>query len=72
MLLMLLLTPPLLLADGLASLSLAPLGIIGLAPPLMYAAGQMQLYRSRGALSALTAFPALLFIGTGMSGGRSR
>ncbi|MDE2777470.1 MAG: glycosyltransferase [Chloroflexota bacterium] len=67
MLLMLLLTPPLLLAEGLAGLSLAPLGIIGLAPPLMYIAGQMQLYGSRGAPSALTAFPALLFIGTGLS-----
>ena len=65
MLLMLLLTPPLLLADGLAGLSLAPLGIIGLAPPLMYIAGQMQLYGSW--TSALTAFPALLFIGTGIS-----
>ena len=67
MLLMLLLTPPLLLAQGLADLSLAPLGIIGLAPPLMYVASQKQLYRSRGALRALTAFPALLFIGAGIS-----
>lgn len=67
MLLMLVLTPPLLLADGLGSLSLAPLGIIGLAPPLMYIAGQMQLNRKRGAARALTAFPALLFIGTGLS-----
>lgn len=65
MLLMLLLTPPLLLADGLGGLSLAPLGIIGLAPPLMYIAGQMQLRRSW--LSAMTAFPALLFIGAGLS-----
>ena len=65
MLLMLLLTPPLLLAGGLRELSLAPLGLIGLAPPLMYIAGQMQLYRSWA--KALTAFPALLFIGTGMS-----
>ena len=65
MLLMLLLTPPLLLAGGLRDMSLAPLGIVGLAPPLMYAASQMQLY---GKLtSAATAFPALLFIGTGMS-----
>jgi cellulose synthase/poly-beta-1,6-N-acetylglucosamine synthase-like glycosyltransferase len=67
MLLMLLLTPPLLLAGGLGDMSLAPLGIIGLAPPLMYVAGQMQLYDNRGALSAITAFPALLFIGTGLS-----
>ena len=67
MLLMLVLTPPLLLADGLVSLSLAPLGIVGLAPPLMYIAGQMQLKRKRGAARALTAFPALLFVGTGLS-----
>lgn len=67
MLLMLLLTPPLLLAQGLADLALAPLGIIGLAPPLMYVASQAQLYPSRGALRALTAFPALLFIGAGIS-----
>lgn len=65
MLLMLLLTPPLLLAGGLKGLSLAPLGIIGLAPPLMYIAGQRQLYRNW--VKAMTAFPALLFIGTGMS-----
>ncbi len=65
MLLMLLLTPPLLLADGLAGLSLAPLGFIGLAPPMMYAAGQKQLYRHW--IKALTAFPALLFIGAGLS-----
>ena len=67
MLSMLLLTPPLLLADGLGDLSLAPLGIIGLAPPLMYGASQMRLYDNREALRAMTAFPALLLIGTGMS-----
>lgn len=65
MLLMLLLTPPLLLVDGLAGLPLAPLGLLALAPPLMYIAGQIRLYDNwwRG----LTAFPALLFIGTGIS-----
>lgn len=65
MLLMLLLTPPLLLADGLAGMTLAPLGLIGLAPPMMYIAGQMRLYRDWP--RAMTAFPALLFIGAGMS-----
>ena len=67
MLLMLLLTPPLLLSGGLAGMPLAPLGFVGLAPPLMYIASQMRLYGNRGALGALTAFPALLFIGAGMS-----
>ncbi len=67
MLLMLLLTPPLLEARALADLPLAPLGLLGLAAPLMYIASQMRLHRNRGALSRLTAFPALLFIGTGMS-----
>ncbi|MDE2856027.1 MAG: glycosyltransferase [Chloroflexota bacterium] len=67
MLLMLLLTPPLLQAEALAGLSLAPLGIIGLAPPLMYIASQTRLYGNRGALNMLSDFPALLFIGAGLS-----
>ena len=36
MLLLLLLTPPLLLTNALVELPLAPLGLVGLAPPLMY------------------------------------
>ncbi len=67
MLLMLLLTPPLLLTGALEGLPLAPLGLLGLAPPLMYIASQARLYDKRDALGGLTAFPALLFIGTGMS-----
>ncbi len=67
MLLMLLLTPPLLLSGALEGLPLAPLGLLGLAPPLMYIASQARLYDKRRALAGLTAFPALLFIGTGMS-----
>ena len=67
MLLMLLLTPPLLLTGALEGLPLAPLGLLGLAPPLMYIASQARLYDKRGAVAGLTAFPALLFIGTGMS-----
>ncbi|MYD10716.1 MAG: glycosyltransferase [Chloroflexi bacterium] len=67
MLLMLLLTPPLLLAGALKGLPLAPLGLLGLAPPLMYIASQARLYDKRGAIAGLTAFPALLFIGAGMS-----
>ena len=65
MLILLLLTPPLLLAEALAGLPLAPLGLLALAPPLMYVAGQMRLYDDW--LRGLRAFPALLFIGTGLS-----
>ena len=65
MLLMLLLTPPLLLADALTQLPLAPLGLLGLTPPLMYIASQMRLHERW--LRGLSGFPALLFIGTGMS-----
>ena len=65
MLVLLLLTPPLLLADTLTALPLAPLGLVGLVPPLMYLSSQIRLYEhwSKG----LAAFPALLFIGTGIS-----
>ena len=65
MLILLLLTPPLLLADTLAELPLAGLGLVGLAPPLMYLVGQARLYDDW--LSGLRAFPSLLFIGTGIS-----
>lgn len=65
MLLLLLLTPPLLMAHALIDLPLAPLGIVGLAPPLMYIVAQMRLYDDW--LKRLKAFPALLFIGTGIS-----
>ncbi len=65
MLILLLLTPPLLINNALTHLPLAPLGIIGLAPPLMYVVGQMRLHDNW--LSQLKAFPALLLIGTGIS-----
>lgn len=65
MLLLLLLTPPLLLSNALLDLPLAPLGIIGLAPPLMYVLSQMRLHKHWR--SRLKAFPALLLIGTGIS-----
>lgn len=67
MLILLLLTPPLLLANSLADVPLAWLGLVGLAPPLMYLVGQMRLNDYRGALRGMRAFPALLFIGTGIS-----
>ena len=65
MLILLLLTPPLLLADTLSELPLAPLGLVGLVPPLMYLSSQIRLYDDW--LDGLKAFPALLFIGTGIS-----
>ena len=65
MLILLLLTPPLLLVNSLTDLPLAPLGLVGLAPPLMYLSSQIRLYDDWQ--SGLKAFPALLFIGTGMS-----
>jgi cellulose synthase/poly-beta-1,6-N-acetylglucosamine synthase-like glycosyltransferase len=64
MLLMLLLTPPLLLSQKLASLPLAPVGLIGLIPPLMYIISQKALGGSWQ--RRLLAFPALLLIGTGL------
>ena len=65
MLALLILTPPLLMADALGGLPLAPLGLLALAPPLMYAAGQVRLYEDW--LRGLAAFPALLLLGTGLS-----
>lgn len=65
MLILLLLTPPLLQAHALENLPLAPLGLIGLAPPLMYVVSQMRLYQDWR--RRLGAFPALLLIGTGIS-----
>jgi len=64
MLLLLLLTPPLLLTHHWQSLPLAPLGIIGLIPPLMYLISQRD--SSAGWRDNLRAFPVLLLIGTGM------
>lgn len=64
MLLMLLLMPPLLLTNSLDSLPLAPVGIIGLIPPLMYLASEQALGGNWP--KRLLAFPALLLIGTGL------
>ncbi len=66
MLALVLLTPPLLALDSLEKLSLAPLGLVGLAPPLMIVMGQVALYRDWR--RRLLAFPVLLLIGTGMTG----
>jgi len=65
MLMLLLLTPPLLLTHSLDDMPFAPLGIVGLAPPLMYIVSQIRLHDNW--MSQLKAFPALLLIGTGIS-----
>jgi len=65
MLIMLLLTPVLIALQSLHGIPLGPLGILGLAPPLIYAASQHALYpdwRRR-----MLAFPLLLVLGTGIA-----
>ncbi|MEL6404903.1 MAG: glycosyltransferase [Chloroflexota bacterium] len=64
MLVMLLLTPLLIISDMLRYIPLAPLGIIGLIPPVMYVVSQ-QAIGGRW-LARLAAFPALLLLGTGL------
>ena len=56
---MLLLTPPLLLSGALEGLPLAPLGLLGLTPPLMYIAGQARLHDGRRAAFGLDRLPGL-------------
>lgn len=64
MMIMLLLVPPLLLWGDVEQLPLAPLGMVGLIPPLMLLVSQ---YRSGGDWwKRLAAFPALLLIGSGL------
>jgi cellulose synthase/poly-beta-1,6-N-acetylglucosamine synthase-like glycosyltransferase len=63
--LLVLLTPPLVMAGKLQELSLGILGFAGLGPPLVFIISQQALYtdwRRR-----LLAFPALLALGTGMA-----
>lgn len=64
MLTMLLLSPVLILTGSLSSLPLAPIGLIGLIPPIMYALSQQAL--GGHWLRRLIAFPLLLLIGTGL------
>ena len=70
MLTMLLLSPLLMFTKSLHSIPLAPLGIIGLIPPLMYIVSQHDTGGNWG--RRLLAFPALLLIGTGMIWNNSR
>lgn len=71
MLILLLLTPPLLLTRQMASLPLAPLGVVGLIPPLMYMVSQRALYRGAW-MHHLLAFPALVLFTTGLSWSNTR
>jgi cellulose synthase/poly-beta-1,6-N-acetylglucosamine synthase-like glycosyltransferase len=65
MVLLLLLTPPLILFNGLDNLPLASLGIIGLVPPLMHVLAQSAIHPRRW-WQRLLYFPVLMMIGTGI------
>lgn len=62
---MTILTPPLMLAGALKGLPLGPLGIVGVAAPLMYLVSQYVLYVNW--TQRLVAFPLLIAIGTGVT-----
>lgn len=64
MLTLLMLTPPLLLLDALPGAHLAPLGALGMLPPLLMALGQWRLY---GHLKHLRALPVLILVHTGIT-----
>lgn len=64
MLILLLLTPLLILSGVIQQLPLAPLGLIGAAPPLLYIIGQRRLYANWKA--RMLAFPYLMLLGTGI------
>lgn len=69
MLMLLLLTPPLIALDALQHLALAPLGLLSIVPPLMYALSQQV---AAGHLRHVRAFPHLLLLGTGLLWTNSR
>lgn len=62
---LLLITPPLLVLDGLRQLPLGPLGIAGLGPPLVFIVSQRALYRDWP--RRLAALPVLIVLGTGLA-----
>jgi cellulose synthase/poly-beta-1,6-N-acetylglucosamine synthase-like glycosyltransferase len=64
LLILTILNPVLMLTGVLQTLPLAPLGLLGLAAPIMYVISQRQLYDNW--LSRLIAFPVLLAIGSGV------
>lgn len=65
MMILLLLTPPLLVAGMLENLPMAPLGLLSLGAPLLYIASQHHLYADWP--RRLLAFPLLLGLGTGLA-----
>lgn len=65
MILLLLLTPPLLIAHELQKMPLGLLGVVGLGPPLVYVISQQALYPDWK--RRLLAFPVLLALGTGLA-----
>ncbi len=65
MLTLLVMTPPLIMADSVSDLPLAPLGILGILPPLMHVLTQYRINRGNW-IQRLMYFPALMVIGTGI------
>lgn len=65
MFLLLLLTPPLILAGMMSQIPLAPLGIIGVIPPLSVAISQWSLYRDWK--RRMLAFPVMMLLGAGIT-----
>ena len=68
MLALLLLTLPMLITSAIKGLSLAPLGLAGLGPPLLYVLSQRTLYPDGWTWARrMLAFPALMALGTGLA-----
>lgn len=70
MIMLLLLSPPLLMAHSLQRLPLGLLGIVGLGPPLVYVVSQRSLYPDWK--KRMLAFPVLLALGTGIAWSNTR
>jgi cellulose synthase/poly-beta-1,6-N-acetylglucosamine synthase-like glycosyltransferase len=70
MIILLLLTPPLMVAHELQNLPLGSLGLAGLGPPLVYIISQRTLYSDWW--RRLLAFPVLLALGTGIAWNNTR
>lgn len=67
---MMLLTPPLLIANVLQNLALGPLSLAALGPPFIFVVSQRALYKDW--YKHLRAMPALMALGTGMAWSNSR